>query len=46
MFVNNAIDSFDVIMHVFFCIDIINGPLWSSWAKSLFTVYQLFFFAT
>ena len=61
MFVENAIDSFDVIMrknifglkkHIFTihndlmevmdnCTDIVNSPIWSSWAKSLNTVYFL-----
>ena len=59
MFVNNAINTFGILMHkniyglktyfnrnndlnkvMYNCIDIVNGPMWSSWAKSLYIVNQ------
>ena len=30
----------DLIKVMYNCIDIVNSPMWSSWAKSLFTVNQ------
>ena len=38
MFANNAIDTFDLIRVMYNCFEIVNGPMWISWANSLYTV--------
>ena len=59
MFVNDTIDTFDVLMYrniyglktnvfshiyedlvkdMYNCMDIVSGPMWSSWVNSLYTV--------
>ena len=30
----------DLIKVMYNCIDIVNGPMWSNWNKSMYTVYQ------